>query len=267
MKWTGREPPFGPPLGDRAIKRRKRFRHSDVEMLQTVGNRPTTGAGVPVELCFCKIGGDRPAVCFDRLELLDHVPKFEGHLVILGDHPVCRVVAITSRAYVFLSSPHAATHSRATVAALVLLLLPVARARVSYTLVVHTTNRSRTSAAIRCPDLSEKITLWDDRQPVLPIDQTPDSPVRRSFTKRILQRTIAGLRRGAATDLRGVGVAPPERSSDLEVLEYIRKYPNAIVTSAPSPDGLRRQPVPSRPKAAGCVSAGARRRLAPNRCF
>src|SRR5947209_15929496 len=90
MERTGRRLPFGPSLGDRAIKRRKCFRHSDVEMLKTVGNRPTTGTGVPVELCFGETGGDRPAFCFDRLELLEHVLKFQGHLVILGDHPVCR---------------------------------------------------------------------------------------------------------------------------------------------------------------------------------
>src|SRR2546425_8098972 len=90
MEWSGRQLSLGPSLGDRAIKRRKRFRHSDVEMLKTVGNRPTTGGGVPVELGFGEAGGDHPAVCFDRLELLEHVPKFQGHQVILGDHPVCR---------------------------------------------------------------------------------------------------------------------------------------------------------------------------------
>ena len=62
-----------------------------------------------------------------------------------------------------------------------------------------------------------------------PIDQTPDSPVRRSFTKQILQRTIAWVETWwQQQTFAGVGVAPPERTSDLEVLEYIRKYPNAI---------------------------------------
>jgi ABC-type phosphate transport system substrate-binding protein len=74
-----------------------------------------------------------------------------------------------------------------------------------------------------------KVTLWDNRQPVLPVDQTADSPVRRAFTRQIHQRTIASVQTWwQQQTFAGVGVAPPERSSDAEVLEYIRRYPNAI---------------------------------------
>jgi ABC-type phosphate transport system substrate-binding protein len=119
----------------------------------------------------------------------------------------------------------------ATVAALVLLLpAGLCAQEVPYTLVVH---RSNPIAHLSRDQVTKiflrKITLWDDRQPVLPIDQTPDSPVRRSFTKQILQRTIAWVETWwQQQTFAGVGVAPPERSSDLDVLEYIRKYPNAI---------------------------------------
>ncbi|HYT77146.1 MAG TPA: substrate-binding domain-containing protein [Vicinamibacterales bacterium] len=119
----------------------------------------------------------------------------------------------------------------ATVAALVLLLPAGLRAQeVSYTLVVHTTNPIAHLSRDQVSKIFlRKITLWDDRQPVLPIDQTPDSPVRRSFTKQILQRTIAWVETWwQQQTFAGVGVAPPERRSDLEVLEYIRKYPTAI---------------------------------------
>ena len=74
-----------------------------------------------------------------------------------------------------------------------------------------------------------KVTLWDNRQPVLPIDQATDAPVRRTFTKRIHGRTIASVQTWwQQQTFAGIGVAPPERPSDLDVLEYIRKYPNAI---------------------------------------
>ena len=74
-----------------------------------------------------------------------------------------------------------------------------------------------------------KVTLWDNKQPVLPVDQTPDSPVRRVFTKQIHQRTIASVQTWwQQQTFAGVGVAPPERGSDADVLEYIRRYPNAI---------------------------------------
>ena len=74
-----------------------------------------------------------------------------------------------------------------------------------------------------------KVTLWDDRQPVLPVDQTTDAPVRRTFTKRIHGRTIASVQTWwQQQTFAGIGVAPPEQPSDVEVLEYVRKYPNAI---------------------------------------
>jgi hypothetical protein len=53
--------------------------------------------------------------------------------------------------------------------------------------------------------------------------------VRRSFTKRIHQRTIAAVQTfWQQQTFAGIAVAPPERSSDADVLTYIRKYPDAI---------------------------------------
>jgi ABC-type phosphate transport system substrate-binding protein len=63
----------------------------------------------------------------------------------------------------------------------------------------------------------------------MPVDQTADSPVRRAFTKQIHQRTIASVQTWwQQQTFAGIGVAPPERGSDTEVLEYIRRYPGAI---------------------------------------
>lgn len=123
-------------------------------------------------------------------------------------------------------------HVRNAIAAAYVLLLPISlRAQdVSYSLVVHASNpiahlsRDQVSRIFL-----RKITLWDNRQPVLPIDQTPDSPVRRTFTKQIHQRTIASIQTWwQQQTFAGVGVAPPERDADVDVLEYIRRYPNAI---------------------------------------
>jgi ABC-type phosphate transport system substrate-binding protein len=119
----------------------------------------------------------------------------------------------------------------AVLGALVLLASPVLRAQeVPYRLVVHASNpiahlsRDQVSRIFL-----RKVTLWDSRQPVLPIDQTAESPVRRTFTKQIHQRTIASVQTWwQQQTFAGVAVAPPERGSDVEVLEYVRKYPNAI---------------------------------------
>ena len=107
---------------------------------------------------------------------------------------------------------------------------PVRAQDVPYRVVVHASNPvARLTRDQVSKIFLRKATLWDNRQPVLPVDQTADSPVRRTFTKQIHHRTIASVQTWwQQQTFAGVGVAPPERASDAEVLEYIRKYPNAI---------------------------------------
>jgi len=117
--------------------------------------------------------------------------------------------------------------------ALVLALLPstILRAQdVAYRLVVHASNPV---ASLTRDQVSKiflrKVTQWDGHKPVLPVDQAPESPVRRTFTKQIHQRTIAGIQTWwQQQTFAGIAVAPPERTSDAAVLAYIRMYPNAI---------------------------------------
>ena len=117
--------------------------------------------------------------------------------------------------------------------ALVLALLPstILRAQdVAYRLVVHASNPV---ASLTRDQVSKiflrKVTQWDGHKPVLPVDQAPDSPVRRTFTKQIHQRTIAAIQTWwQQQTFAGIAVAPPERTSDAAVLSYIRMYPNAI---------------------------------------
>lgn len=101
---------------------------------------------------------------------------------------------------------------------------------VSYRVVVHVTNpvarltRDQTSQIFL-----RKVVLWDNRKPVLPVDQPADSPVRRAFTKQVHRRTIASVQTfWQQQTFAGRGVAPPERASDGEVLNYIRQFPNGI---------------------------------------
>lgn len=121
---------------------------------------------------------------------------------------------------------------RLAVVLVVVFVLPVGlRAQdVNYRVVVHTSNSvTRLSRDQVSKIFLRKVSLWDNRQPVLPVDQTAESPVRRAFTKQIHQRTIASVQTWwQQQTFAGVGVAPPERASDTEVLDYVRKYPNAI---------------------------------------
>ena len=101
---------------------------------------------------------------------------------------------------------------------------------VSYRVVVHVTNPvARLTRDQASQIFLRKVALWDTRKPVLPVDQPPDSPVRRAFTKQVHRRTIASVQTyWQQQTFAGRGVAPPERGSDADVLNYIRQFPNGI---------------------------------------
>jgi len=106
----------------------------------------------------------------------------------------------------------------------------VAQQDVSYRVVVHVSNpTSRLTREQASQIFLRKVTLWDNRKPVLPVDQPAGSPVRRAFTKQVHRRTIASVQTyWQQQTFAGRGVAPPERASDAEVLNYIRQFPNGI---------------------------------------
>jgi ABC-type phosphate transport system substrate-binding protein len=101
---------------------------------------------------------------------------------------------------------------------------------ISYRVVVHSSNAvSQLSRDQVSRIFLRKVTEWDNHQPVLPVDQNAESPVRWAFTKRIHRRTIASVQTWwQQQTFAGVAVAPPERSTDADVLDYVRQFPNAI---------------------------------------
>ncbi len=119
----------------------------------------------------------------------------------------------------------------AVAAVLVVCAAPLRGQReVSYRVVAHVTNPvARLTREQTSQIFLRKVTLWDNRTPVLPVDQPADSPVRRAFTKQVHRRTIASVQTyWQQQTFAGRGVAPPERASDAAVLNYIRQFPNAI---------------------------------------
>ena len=106
----------------------------------------------------------------------------------------------------------------------------LAQQDVSYRLVVHATNPvARLTREQASQIFLRKVALWDNRKPVLPVNQPADSPVRRAFTKQVHRRTIASVQTfWQQQTFAGRGVAPPERTTDAEVLNYIRQFPNGI---------------------------------------
>ena len=74
-----------------------------------------------------------------------------------------------------------------------------------------------------------KTSIWQDGKPVLPVELPEASAVRHAFTHSILGKDMDALKNFWQQSIfSGRAVPPPERDSDADVLDYIRKYPGAI---------------------------------------
>ena len=74
-----------------------------------------------------------------------------------------------------------------------------------------------------------KITRWAHGEPIRPVDQEGDSPVRRKFSSDVLQRTVPAVRSyWQQLIFTGRGLPPPELTSDHEVIRYVARNPGAI---------------------------------------
>jgi ABC-type phosphate transport system substrate-binding protein len=75
----------------------------------------------------------------------------------------------------------------------------------------------------------KKRTRWDDDSAILPVDLSQKSSVRERFSHDMLGRDVAAVRRyWAQVVFSGRGVAPPELSSEAEVVKYVAAHPGAI---------------------------------------
>ena len=75
----------------------------------------------------------------------------------------------------------------------------------------------------------KKTTTWPNGQAVDPVDQPTSSASRRAFSKSLLDRDPGEIANyWNRLIFSGRGLPPLEKSSDVEVLSYVRDHPNAI---------------------------------------
>jgi ABC-type phosphate transport system substrate-binding protein len=75
----------------------------------------------------------------------------------------------------------------------------------------------------------KKTTRWDHGEVIRPVDQAPDSPVRRKFSEDVLRRSVAAVRSyWQQVIFAGRDVPPPELGSDDDVVKYVLKYPGSV---------------------------------------
>jgi len=81
---------------------------------------------------------------------------------------------------------------------------------VGYRVVVHKSNSvNRLTRDQLSKIFLRQLAFWENRQHVLPVDQSADSPVRRTFTKQIHQRTIASVQTWWQQQIFTGGEVPP----------------------------------------------------------
>jgi ABC-type phosphate transport system substrate-binding protein len=75
----------------------------------------------------------------------------------------------------------------------------------------------------------KKTAKWDGGAAIAPVDQDKSSKVRESFTKAVHGRSVSAVDSYWQQQIfAGKDVPPPERSSDTDVIAYVRSNPNAI---------------------------------------
>ncbi len=75
----------------------------------------------------------------------------------------------------------------------------------------------------------KKTTRWPDEETIRPVDLTPSSPVRRTFSEEILKRPIAAVKSyWQQMVFAGHGVPPPELESESDVVKFVARNRGAV---------------------------------------
>ena len=75
----------------------------------------------------------------------------------------------------------------------------------------------------------KKTTRWPNGDVIRPVDQAPDSAVRRRFTEDVLKRSVAAVQSyWQQIVFSGRDLPPPELASDDEIIKFVAAHAGAI---------------------------------------
>lgn len=107
-------------------------------------------------------------------------------------------------------------------------------------------NSANPVSSMEAKDVSKlflkKMTAWPTGQSVLPVDQPENSSAREQFSKEVHGKTAASLKAYWQQQIfSGRNIPPLEKSSDSEVIAYVKNNPNAIgyVLAQPAEGGIK----------------------------
>jgi ABC-type phosphate transport system substrate-binding protein len=100
----------------------------------------------------------------------------------------------------------------------------------SYKVIVNTSNSTSSISKKDISDLFMKKKIkWDNGTAVMPVDLGASSKVRETFSQEIHGKSVGAIRSAwQQAAFSGTGSAPPEKTGDAEVIDYVKKNPGAI---------------------------------------
>jgi|HubBroStandDraft_6_1064221.scaffolds.fasta_scaffold09400_1 ABC-type phosphate transport system substrate-binding protein len=99
-----------------------------------------------------------------------------------------------------------------------------------YQVIVHPRNAEVTVERKFLEDaFLKKITTWPNDDVIRPADLAPDSPVRRAFTRDVLNRSVEAVKGYWQQRIfSGRDVPPPEFQQDEDVVQFVLKHEGGV---------------------------------------
>lgn len=106
----------------------------------------------------------------------------------------------------------------------------LAQSRPEFVIIVHPGNPAPDVSRAFLADLYlKRATRWDDGELARPVDQRPDSAIRRAFSEGVLKRSVEAVKRYWQQRIfSGRDLPPPELEGDEAVVAYVAGHRGAI---------------------------------------
>ena len=119
---------------------------------------------------------------------------------------------------------------------LIAALAPIRAQESPLRVIVHAANPVTSVPRTELSDIFlKKVAAWKSGTPVIPVDQTETSDVRKLFSKRVLGRDVQAVKGyWQQAIFAGKNFPPLEKSNDAEVMAFVAANPNAIGYVSPA---------------------------------
>ena len=99
----------------------------------------------------------------------------------------------------------------------------------TYIIIVNKSNAVESLSKKEVSDLFLKKSKWSDGSVAIPVDLASHSSVRAQFTQEIHGKSVSAIRSyWQQAAFSGTASAPPEKSSDSDVIDFVKNNPGAI---------------------------------------